>query len=652
MKKFHFFLLIMALYVSALLAQWSNDPAQNNAICDLGGEQAVVKVVTGPIGETYIGWFSNDSGNYDVRLQRLDQFGNEIWDHNGILISDNPAMSWLTDWDMTVDADNYAILTFQDIRNAGNNNVYAYRIAPDGSFIWGDDGLELSNSSSFDVSPKVTVTSTGNTVVTWQSEDVIIMQKIAPDGTLLWGPNGITMSCADTYSWPQPLAVEDDNILLKFFHDSGPPYSPTRHCYMQKHDTDGNSVWANPTVVSNAGGISAWTQIFSIISDENNGCFISWHDSRGGGTISYPFVQHVNSDGSFAFAANGVQLSSETNRQNFYPESVYNAVSGELITYWSQTDGNQNIHGITGQKLDASGTALWGNAGLNIIPVSNLYVLPFAVRQANDDVIILYDEGISGMNSYTKAMRLDADGNFVWTGNSVTMCSVVSNKVHSEASQFSNNQIIATWEDDRNGPKDIYAQNITFEGLLGVIGDGFIEGNVTLNGGIGIVTDVEVEAGGVIVSPDANGGYSITLAPGTYDVTASLDGYEPETAAGVVVTSGNTTSGIDFILEPVVSSGEIIVADTRLTGNFPNPFNPSTTISFETTNSRELSRIEIYNLKGQKVKTLMEKILPAGNHSVVWNGKDENGKSVTSGVYFYKMRTGEYFSTKKMILLK
>ena len=759
MKKLLFFVLIMALTGSALLAQWSSDPAQNNAICDLGGEQAIAKVVTGPIGDTYIGWFSNDSGNYDVRLQRLDSSGNELWDHNGILISDNPAMSWLTDWDMIVDQNNHVILTFQDIRNGGNNNVYAYRIAPDGTFVWGADGLELSNSTAFDVSPKACITSTGNTVVTWQADTVIIMQKIAPDGTLLWGPDGITLSCADTYSWPQPLAVEDDNILLKFFHDSGPPYAPTRHCYMQKYDTNGNAVWTSDTVVSNAGGITAWTQVFNIISDENNGCFISWHDSRGGGTISYPFVQHVNSDGSVAFTANGVQLSTEANRQNFYPESVFNVGNDELITYWSQTDGAQNNHGITGQKLDTSGNLLWGTNGNNIISISSLYVLPFAVRQANDDVIILFEEYTDAVNAYVKAMRLDTDGNYVWPAEQVTMCSVASSKVHSEGSQFSNNQIIATWEDDRNGPKDIYAQNINLDGTIGgsllvfltsfeveyidndvivtwstayefgVLGWNILRSEtVAFEDAIQINTDL-IPSTGTPTTPadytyiDDNillgntyyywlecvfengnnafwGPIPVTIPPPVFNppqnltvdpVTGIVTWDPPEPYPGVELLGYNLyldgtfvgfleqqtyqlenlifgqtyTIGISavydlgesdivtlqFIYEGT-DAGNNLIGITELTGNYPNPFNPTTTISFTVAQTSSFVNLEIYNLKGQKVKTLIDKVLPAGQHSVVWNGKDENSKPVSSGVYFYKMKTGNYLSSKKMILLK
>jgi len=60
----------------------------------------------------------------------------------------------------------------------------------------------------------------------------------------------------------------------------------------------------------------------------------------------------------------------------------------------------------------------------------------------------------------------------------------------------------------------------------------------------------------------------------------------------------------------------------------------------------------IYNIKGQKVKILVNEKLDTGKHSVIWNGTDDNGKNVSSGVYFYSLNSGRYTSTKKMILMK
>ncbi len=99
-------------------------------------------------------------------------------------------------------------------------------------------------------------------------------------------------------------------------------------------------------------------------------------------------------------------------------------------------------------------------------------------------------------------------------------------------------------------------------------------------------------------------------------------------------------------------AGNDLIARTELTGNYPNPFNPETTISFSTTESTENTELSIYNLKGQKVKVLVNEKLSAGQHSVVWNGKDDSGKSVSSGVYFYKLKAGSYTATRKMILLR
>ncbi|MCB5265732.1 MAG: carboxypeptidase regulatory-like domain-containing protein [Candidatus Cloacimonetes bacterium] len=90
---------------------------------------------------------------------------------------------------------------------------------------------------------------------------------------------------------------------------------------------------------------------------------------------------------------------------------------------------------------------------------------------------------------------------------------------------------------------------------------------------------------------------------------------------------------------------------TALKGNYPNPFNPETTISFSVKDAGPVN-IEIYNVKGQLVKKLVNDVKAAGEHTVVWNGNDNNGRAVSSGVYYYKMNAGKFSSTKKMIMMK
>ena len=87
--------------------------------------------------------------------------------------------------------------------------------------------------------------------------------------------------------------------------------------------------------------------------------------------------------------------------------------------------------------------------------------------------------------------------------------------------------------------------------------------------------------------------------------------------------------------------------------NSPNPFNPVTTISFNMPDAYSQAKIQIYNLKGQSIKTLTTENNTEEKLSVTWNGKDDGGKAVASGIYFYKLIIGnKVVATKKMNLLK
>ncbi|MFQ6104822.1 MAG: alpha/beta hydrolase-fold protein [Candidatus Glassbacteria bacterium] len=89
--------------------------------------------------------------------------------------------------------------------------------------------------------------------------------------------------------------------------------------------------------------------------------------------------------------------------------------------------------------------------------------------------------------------------------------------------------------------------------------------------------------------------------------------------------------------------------------NFPNPFNPSTTISFEikgTAHAKQSVRLFIYDIRGRLVRTLIDSELEAGGHMIHWDGRDNNGQQVSSGIYFYSLRYGDMTCTRKMVMSK
>ncbi|MCK4428289.1 MAG: T9SS type A sorting domain-containing protein, partial [candidate division Zixibacteria bacterium] len=92
--------------------------------------------------------------------------------------------------------------------------------------------------------------------------------------------------------------------------------------------------------------------------------------------------------------------------------------------------------------------------------------------------------------------------------------------------------------------------------------------------------------------------------------------------------------------------------------NYPNPFNPSTNIPFTVHGSQFMvhspihTTLKIYNILGQKVRALVDEPKEAGTYQVIWDGKDDRGKDVASGIYFYQLTAGDYKETKKMTLIR
>lgn len=118
--------------------------------------------------------------------------------------------------------------------------------------------------------------------------------------------------------------------------------------------------------------------------------------------------------------------------------------------------------------------------------------------------------------------------------------------------------------------------------------------------------------------------------------------YEIETALITNITFGGLVS---------IDDSYGLIAPISFISNFPNPFNPYTTISFEL-NKSGITKIEILNIKGELVKTIIETTLSAGSHKIEWNGRDNEGNSTASGVYYCKISINGEQNFNKMLLLK
>ncbi len=116
-----------------------------------------------------------------------------------------------------------------------------------------------------------------------------------------------------------------------------------------------------------------------------------------------------------------------------------------------------------------------------------------------------------------------------------------------------------------------------------------------------------------------------------------------------VTSNGMAVAGIAGLDE---KKENVVISQVLLLGqNYPNPFNPSTTIAFQLPQAGPVA-LKVFNIAGQLVKTLIDEEKGIGEHTVIWNGTNEVGADVPSGIYFYRLQAGEFSETKRMTLLK
>lgn len=170
-----------------------------------------------------------------------------------------------------------------------------------------------------------------------------------------------------------------------------------------------------------------------------------------------------------------------------------------------------------------------------------------------------------------------------------------------------------------------------------------------------VVNDVQhVTTGGggaPLYNPSPTYPYVVSTAMVHHFCTVELDSdvldFKAVTAAGVVIDSFTITPSVG--IEP--DEAELPIGDFVLYPAFPNPFNPSTTISFSIPTVAH-AELNVYNIRGQKVKTLVSGRLEAGHHQFSWNGKNDVGENVSSGVYIFELQAGDGIQGNKILLLK
>ena len=379
------------------------------------------------------------------------------------------------------------------------------------------------------------------------------------------------------------------------------------------------------------------------------------------------WVQHIGNDGSVLFPANGVEVSTMPNRNHFYAQLALPEGSDDIFIFWNEMDANQNDRGIYGQKVSSAGNRLWTDNGKKFIEISSTNVYPLAGRSTGADMILFYEEYFNGVDGKIKAMRLDTDGNFVWTPEMIDMCTVQSEKVHTEVSEMNNGQWIAVWEDTRNGGRDIYGQNIKLDGTLGPI---TITYNLdvypdslffdtfqnTIDGEYFTIKNNTIVPLTIMNFPLENALpgwlWSVTNFTGSFPYTL-----DPGDSLYLLVNISFPTNSpvlFDYVYDNILIEMEVesytvtVCLNSDLLDNigriaihpeiknYPNPFKDQVNFEFNCT-YEAIGELTILNTQGSIVMTSGSFKFNSGKTTYQWDGKTNSGVDAPAGLYTYRL---------------
>ncbi len=384
-------------------SRWSSDPAVSTVISDVGGEQAIPKVVPLGSGGFTVSWFSNpDLTNYDVRLQRYDAGANELWEPGGTVVSDNRSDSFITDYVAAGDGDGNTILVIQDSRT-GSPNIYAYKVSVEGEQLWGADGVVVTSDDQF-VAPRPSFVVTGGELSFSFVRDVdadtseVVVQRLAADGTLLWGDGAVLRGAAGE-RFGQPVIAEGPDGGLYVTMTVGEDFATgVEALRMQRVDGDGAIVWEEPIELAPELPLPAES---SLVPDGAGGAFVAWND-----TDLRSLVQHVDADGTLGFGDGGVPASTQPDRLQIRPVLVPH--DDDLVVVWLDTDEGQGERGVSAQRLDRTGARQWGDAGRAVVEPTRADLRSFVPIPNGDAVRVFFAQGDSQSSDPSLLARLEA----------------------------------------------------------------------------------------------------------------------------------------------------------------------------------------------------------------------------------------------------
>ncbi len=552
--------LLMVLIPAPLRAQWNTNTSVNIQISGL--PTADIESAPTTDGKTWIAFYHQNGGNYDMRAQLVDANGYKLLGPDGMLVSNQTSGSATFVFNVSVDAANNLIIGMQDER-IGSDQAVLYKISQAGTHLWPSTGVILGGG----LSPYPCALSTGETAVAWNesTSNTLKIQKISAAGTVVWG-TPVTVVVGTSNTTRGQIVANTAGKFTMVYQKRLVGISTT--LYAQMYDNSGTALYGALQICNQTTSGARYYSIFA----EADTTYFGYYASSGSRFNS--FLQRINPVGSIPWGMNGSNFNtSVAPSDNYQGQTSSNIMPGSNYV-WSVCnfcDPNQTVYGVYIQKfLKTTGARQFTDAAKVVYPISATTDQEWGqLAVINDTPMFMTEDNVYKIY----ATRLDANGNFMWPGNRVELSSTTATlgtpKMRNGFTPDGPNRCAGVWTENRSGNYMGYAQGVSIGGLVGitVATQGSVPAVITTPGGtLQMVANV--------FPATASQSVTWSIVPGTGTANVSATGLVSAVTNGTVYAKATAVQDVtvkDSLLVTISNQSStapavITLAATAVTG--------------------------------------------------------------------------------------
>ncbi len=580
----------------------------------------------------FISWMDIRNGSVGLYYQAFDSAGNELLEENGKMLfwglsGDTPLNDYLM-----LPRDNDVAIVWQDTRfaNLGYQIFFQY-LDFDGNTALETNGRPVTLATGGKQSkPAAAINPEGQILVLWvehrDEHPNIYMQLLGSNGERLMGDYGTKLTQMMPIEQKGPrVSWHDGSFYVGWSNYDEVGSSYRFHVYGQRIQA-GQKMWGEDGIM-----------VGTLTGDElNNQCtlldiqkdYYSWERFSPSDYTQSVYTLRMKPDANPAdgWPVQGLRLSNHQDWDTMQRFPVSSLTDDGIFVMWQDKRGGMIYENYFGQHVSNSGETLWDPAGVALADYGREQSAAVIADKDGfrNEIIFAWCENINGMDDII-AHKYSLTGTPLWGDLGYFVVQKDSTQSSPSVGRFENSGMALAWSDYYGIESDIYYKYINSDGSL----HGPEAGYVLCDAGKKQYDPKLVTIGNNAIALWADGRSS--------GKTEILGLYAQR-------LTNETVSVDDPALPPALSF--------QLLQNHPNPFNPSTRISFNVDSPGKKLSLVIHNLRGQKVKTLADGYFEKGTHSLIWDGLDENGRPVASGIYTYRLCDGTTTQTKRMVLMK